>query len=151
MCGQYVSNPSYNKLNCFFLKLTENENWTFDISVLAVEGRGTTGREVTEACFTQTDVRVAFSGGKTVQKFFKLIYLLISCLSLLHLGFGSAPVVSKSMALHQSLLLSLSWQQRVYSVRRSCCGVEEWEEGKTAIKACSIWAISSFSSALLEL
>lgn len=37
--------------------------WYDELRVLAVEGRGTTGWEVTEACYIQTDVHVAFSGG----------------------------------------------------------------------------------------
>lgn len=92
-----------------------------------------TGQKVSEACYIHTYVHVVFSGGKTtVQKFFKLIYLFISSLSLLQLGFGSAAV-RKSLAPLRGLLLFLPRQQLVYSVQRSCCNVQEWEGGKTAI------------------
>lgn len=47
--------------------------------------------------------------------------------------FWVCPAVSKSLAPLWSLLLFLPRQQRVYSAKRSCCNVEEWEGGKTAI------------------
>lgn len=92
------------------------------------------GQKVTEACYIQTYMHVAVSGGKKqLQKFFKPGCLFISTLSRLQLGLGSVPALSKSLTPLRSLLLFLPRQQQIYSAKRSCSNVEEGEGVKTAM------------------
>lgn len=97
------------------------------------------GQKVTEVCYIQTCAcscvwwKKKNGGKKKLQKVFKPINLFISTLSLLQLGLGSIPAVSKSLTPLRSLLLFLPRQQQVYSAKRSCCNVEEGERGKTAM------------------